>query len=178
MGKYTRVVSISALTFLSQVPCMQMQKSCTNADNCSDTEWVQLWYIWLVIAICGLFLFCGIACLCVRCCCLKCYHAREETNHPPYEVTVIAFDRDSSTLQSTITSLQSVLGPAAMRILAVAHAQSAVQARSQTAGTETPPVYEEAIHMNRFTVARSRERPPELQPVSEEKSTTNVHETK
>ncbi|XP_042311169.1 transmembrane protein 52B [Sceloporus undulatus] len=169
MGKYTKGVAISALMCLSQVPQVQMQESCTNADHCANVNWVHLWYIWLVVAVGGLLLFCGLVCLCVKCCCLNCQPAREDTSPPPYEVTVIAFDHDSSTIQSTITSLHSVFGPAAKRILAVAHAHSAVQAVPPSAGTETPPVYEEAIQMSRFTVAKSRESAPELQPVSEEK---------
>ncbi|KAH0628662.1 hypothetical protein JD844_010062 [Phrynosoma platyrhinos] len=155
------------------VPQVQMQESCANADHCANANWVHLWYIWLAIAIGGLLLFCGLVCVCVRCCCLNCHPAREDTSPPPYEVTVIAFDHDSSTLQSTITSLHSVFGPAAKRILAVAHAHSAMQTVPPTAGTETPPIYEEAIHMSRFTVAKSRERTPELQTVSEEKQTAD-----
>ncbi|XP_070597937.1 gamma-aminobutyric acid receptor-associated protein-like 1 isoform X7 [Erythrolamprus reginae] len=97
-----------------------------------------------------------------------------EDAHPqPYEVTVIAFDHDS-TLQSTITSFHSMFGPAARKILAVAHSHSGVPAMHHPARTESPPIYEEAIHMNRFTVARSGERVPDLQLMSEEKRTRDT----
>ncbi|KAL8202411.1 UNVERIFIED_CONTAM: Transmembrane protein 52B [Gekko kuhli] len=104
----------------------------------------------------------------MKCCCLNCQSAGEESRAHPYEVTVIAFDHESSTLQSTITSLHSMFGPAARRILAVAHSHSAVPGMHPSAGSETPPIYEEALGMSRFTVARSEERTPDLEPVPEE----------
>ncbi|XP_062979686.1 transmembrane protein 52B [Elgaria multicarinata webbii] len=168
MGRCIRVVTVSALTCLSQIPQVKLQESCTNTAHCSNTNWVHLWYIWLVVAIGGLLLLCGLVSVCVRCCCLNCHPAGDDMSPQPYEVTVIAFDHDS-TLQSTITSLHSVFGPAARRILAVAHSHSAVPAMHHPAGMETPPIYEEAVHMSRFTVARSGERGPDLEPVPEEK---------
>ncbi|PKU33988.1 transhypothetical protein [Limosa lapponica baueri] len=69
--------------------------------NCSGTDWNRLWYIWLVVVIGGLLLLCGLVSVCVRCC-FHCRQAGEESGPQPYEVTVIAFDHDS-TLQSTIT---------------------------------------------------------------------------
>ncbi|XP_025032778.1 transmembrane protein 52B [Python bivittatus] len=169
MGKCTQVAAISALACLIQIPQVKLQESCTNNDPCSNTNWLHLWYIWLVVAIGGLLLLCAVVSVCVRCCCLNC-HPGEDASPQPYEVTVIAFDHDS-TLQSTITSLHSMFGPAARRILAVAHSHSAVPAVHHLARTETPPIYEEAIHMNRFTVARSGEKSPELELVPEEKRT-------
>ncbi|KAJ6658360.1 hypothetical protein lerEdw1_020632 [Lerista edwardsae] len=118
----------------------------------------------LVVAIGGLLLICALVAICVRCCCLNCHPTGEDSSPHPYEVTVIAFDHDS-TLQSTITSLHSVFGPAARRILAVAHSHCAVPAPHPSAGVEAPPIYEEAVHMSRFTVARSGEQTPGMEPM-------------
>ncbi|XP_053155042.1 transmembrane protein 52B [Hemicordylus capensis] len=173
MGKCSQVVTISALTCLTQIPQVKLQESCTNADHCPDTNWIHLWYIWLVVAIGGLLLLCGLVSVCVRCCCLNCQPAGEDTNPHPYEVTVIAFDHDS-TLQSTVTSLHSVFGPAARRILAVAHSHNAGPAAPHSAGVEIPPIYEEALHMSRFTVVRSGDRDPDLEPMPKEKQTAGA----
>ncbi|TRZ10788.1 hypothetical protein HGM15179_016321 [Zosterops borbonicus] len=96
------------------------------------------------------------------------YLPGDESGPQPYEVTVIAFDHDS-TLQSTITSLHSVFGPAARRILAVAHSHNAAQGTPPLSTSDTPPVYEEALHMSRFTVAKAGQKVPDLDPVPEEK---------
>ncbi|XP_061486274.1 transmembrane protein 52B [Rhineura floridana] len=171
MGKCSRVVTISALTCLSQIPQVTLQDSCSDADQCSDTKWLHLWYIWLVVVIGGLLLLCGLVSVCVRCCCLNCHPVGEDTSSQPYEVTVIAFDHDS-TLHSTITSFHSVFGPAARRVLAVAHSHSVVPAIH--AEMETPPIHEEAVHMSRFTVARSGEQAPDFESVPEEKQTVDA----
>ncbi|NXU10255.1 TM52B protein, partial [Pardalotus punctatus] len=134
---------------------------------CPGTEWDRLWYIWLVLVVGGLLLLCALVSVCVRCC-FHCHRAGDESGPQPYEVTVIAFDHDSS-LQSTITSLHSVLGPAARRILAVAHSHSAAPGAPPLSAADTPPVYEEALHMSRFTVAKAAQKVPELDPVPEEK---------
>uniref|UniRef100_K7FLK8 Transmembrane protein 52B n=1 Tax=Pelodiscus sinensis TaxID=13735 RepID=K7FLK8_PELSI len=150
---------------LSLFPQVRCEEGCVNPQHCSSNDWVRLWYIWLAVAIGGLLLLCGLVSACVRCCCRQ---AGEESGSHPYEVTVIAFDHDS-TLQSTITSLHSVFGPAARRILAVAHSHNAVLGAPPACGSETPPVYEEALHMSRFTVARTGQKVPDLAPVLEEK---------
>lgn len=54
-----------------------------------------------MVVIGGLLLLCGLLSVCVRCW-FHCRQAGEESGPQPYEVTVIAFDHDS-TLQSTIT---------------------------------------------------------------------------
>ncbi|XP_077777233.1 transmembrane protein 52B isoform X1 [Podarcis muralis] len=175
MGKTSRVVAISALTCLSQIPQVTLQESCSGTDHspqsCSSQNWVHLWYIWLVVVMVALLLLCGLVSVCVRYCCLHCHPAGEDDNSQPYEVTVIAFDHDS-TLQSTITSFHSVFGPAARRMLAVAHSHSVFPPIHYPAGMETPPIYEEAVHMSRFRVARSGEPAPESQP--EEKQSVDA----
>ncbi|XP_070597933.1 gamma-aminobutyric acid receptor-associated protein-like 1 isoform X3 [Erythrolamprus reginae] len=102
MGKCTQVVTISILACLAQIPQVKLQENCTNNDLCSNTNWVHHWYIWLVVSIGGLLILCALVSVCVRCCCFNCLPG-EDAHPQPYEVTVIAFDHDS-TLQSTITS--------------------------------------------------------------------------
>ncbi|XP_030043686.1 transmembrane protein 52B [Microcaecilia unicolor] len=161
---------LTALIYFSLFPQVKCGNDCENTEHCSKTDWVNLWYIWLIVAIGILLLLCFITCACVKCCCLRQYQTEAEAGTRAYEVTVIAFDHDS-TIQSTITSLQSVFGPAARRILAVAHSHSSSQlspVASVPTGLETPPCYEEALHMSRFTVARSTPKTPELATVLEE----------
>ncbi|KAG6921825.1 transmembrane protein 52B [Chelydra serpentina] len=170
MGIGSPLVTLSVLASLSWFPHVRCEEACVNAEHCSSTDWVHLWYIWLVVAIGGLLLLCGLVSACVRCCYRQ---AGEELGSHPYEVTVIAFDHDN-TLQSTITSLHSVFGPAARRILAVAHSHNTVLGTPLPCGSETPPVYEEALHMSRFTVARTGQRVPDLAPVLEEKQQSSA----
>ncbi|XP_077639316.1 transmembrane protein 52B [Lonchura striata] len=148
-------------------PHVRGEEGCLNTELCTGTEWDHLWYIWLVLVIGGLLLLCGLVSVCLRCC-FQCHQTGDEAGPPPYEVTVIAFDHDS-TLQSTITSLHSVFGPAARRIFAVAHSHNAAQGTPPLSASDTPPVYEEALHMSRFTVAKAGQKVPELDPVPEEK---------
>ncbi|XP_032066244.1 transmembrane protein 52B [Thamnophis elegans] len=168
MSKGAQVVTVSILACLAQIPQVKLQENCTNNDPCSNTNWIHHWYIWLVVGIGGLLLLCALVSVCLRCCCFNC-HSGEDAGPQPYEVTVIAFDQDT-TLQSTITSFHSMFGPAARRILAVAHSHSGAPAVHHPARTEPPPpIYEEAIHVNRFTVARSGERVGDLELMPEEK---------
>ncbi|KAM6314391.1 transmembrane protein 52B [Podargus strigoides] len=148
-------------------PRVRGEEGCLNTELCSGTQWNHLWYIWLVAVIGGLLLLCGLVFVCVRCC-FHCRQIGEESGPQPYEVTVIAFDHDS-TLQSTITSLHSMFGPAARRILAVAHSHNTVQGTPPLSASDTPPVYEEALHMSRFTVAKAGQKVPDLDRVPEEK---------
>lgn len=64
-------------------------------------------------------------------------------------------------------ALQSVFGPAARRILAVAHSHSPLG--QLPSAVDTLPGYEEALHMSRFTVARCGPKAPDLPSVPEEK---------
>uniref|UniRef100_A0ABI7YB62 Transmembrane protein 52B n=1 Tax=Felis catus TaxID=9685 RepID=A0ABI7YB62_FELCA len=127
----------------------------------------------LLVVIGGLLLLCGLTSVCFRCC-LSRQQNGEEEGRPPYEVTVLAFDHDS-TLQSTITSLQSVFGPAARRILAVAHSHSPLGQLPPS--LDTLPGYEEALHMSRFTVARCWPKTPDLPPMPEETQLSPVDES-
>uniref|UniRef100_A0A8D0BA97 Transmembrane protein 52B n=1 Tax=Salvator merianae TaxID=96440 RepID=A0A8D0BA97_SALMN len=168
MGNCCQIVIISALTCLSQIPQVMLQENCANTGHCSHTNWVHLWYIWLVVIIGSLLLLCGLVAVCLRCCFLNCRPADEAATPRPYELTVITLDHDS-TLQSTIASVHSMFGSAARRILAVAHSHSVVPATTHPTEMEKPPVYEEVVHMSRFTVSKREERAPHLEPLPEEK---------
>ncbi|XP_034883732.1 transmembrane protein 52B [Mirounga leonina] len=191
MGVRTRAVTISALVYCIQVAnyivthipdsgtttgtdyVFIAKKTLFFLHSCLTTDWVHLWYIWLLVVIGALLLLCGLISACFRCC-LSCQQNGEDEGRPPYEVTVIAFDHDS-TLQSTITSLQSIFGPAARRILAVAHSHSPLG--QLPSSLDTLPGYEEALHMSRFTVARCGQKAPDLPPVPEEKQVPPVDES-
>lgn len=64
-------------------------------------------------------------------------------------------------------ALQSIFGPAARRILAVAHSHSPLG--QLPSSLDTLPGYEESLRMSRFTVARCGPKTPDLPPVLEEK---------
>ncbi|XP_004386332.1 transmembrane protein 52B [Trichechus manatus latirostris] len=164
----------SALVYFIQLPGARCEENCVNPEHCLTTDWVHLWYIWLLVVIGALLLLCGLTSVCLRCCCLSHQQNGEDRGPPPFEVTVIAFDHDS-TLQSTITSLQSVFGPAARRILAVAHSHSSLGQLSSS--LDTLPGYEEALHMSRFTVGTCGQKASELPPVPEEKQLTPREES-
>ncbi|KAM7335569.1 hypothetical protein ACRRTK_006046 [Alexandromys fortis] len=165
MAVRTRVVMTSVLVYFIQLSGARCEENCVNAEHCLSTDWVHLWYIWLLVVVGALLLLCGLTSVCFRCC-LSRPENGEDGAPPPYEVTVIAFDHDS-TLQSTITSLQSVFGPAARRILAVTHAHSSLGQLPPS--LDTLPGYEEALGMSRFTVARCGPKAPDLPSVPEEK---------
>ncbi|KAB0397082.1 hypothetical protein E2I00_015353 [Balaenoptera physalus] len=165
MGVQSRAPMASAVVYFIQLPWTRCEENCGNPEHCLTTDWVHLWYIWLLVVIGALLLLCGLTSVCFRCC-LGHQQNGEDEGRPPYEVTVIAFDQDS-TLQSTITSLQSVFGPAARRILAVAHSPSSLSPLPSS--LDTLPGYEEALHMTRFTVSRCGQKAPDLPPVPEEK---------
>ena len=51
----------------------------------------------------------------------------------------------------------------------MARSHSAAQGTPPPPASDTPPVYEEALHMSRFTVAKAGQKVPDLDPVPEEK---------
>ncbi|KAM9388549.1 transmembrane protein 52B [Phaethornis superciliosus] len=169
---HSSVIICFVLGCFLRFPQVTGEESCLNTEPCSGMEWDHLWYIWLVVVIGGLLLLCGLVAVCVRCC-FHCHQTGEESGPQPYQVTVIAFDHDS-TIQSTITSLHSVFGPAARTILAVAHSHNAMQGTPPLSASDTPPVYEEALRMSRFTVAKAGQKVPDLDPVPEEKLQTSA----
>ncbi|XP_073932168.1 transmembrane protein 52B [Castor canadensis] len=165
MGAPAQVVMASTLAYFLQLSVARCEENCVNAEHCLTTDWVHLWYIWLLVVFGVLLLLCGLTSVCFRCC-LSHQQSVEDQGPQPCEVTVISFDQDS-TLQNTITSLQSVFGPAARRILAVAHSHSSLS--QLPSSLDTLPGYEEALHMTRFTVARCGQKTPDLPSVPEEK---------
>ncbi|XP_058511952.1 transmembrane protein 52B [Ochotona princeps] len=171
MGVGVQLLTASALLSFVQLPGARCEENCVSAEPCLTTDWVHLWYIWLLVVIGLLLLLCGLLTACMRCCCPSRQQAGEDRGPPPFEVTVISFDHDS-TLQSTVTSLQSVLGPAARRILAVAHTHCPLG--QQPPSADVLPGYEEALHMSRFTVARCGQKAPDLPAVPEEQQLPGV----
>uniref|UniRef100_A0A8C0JYU8 Transmembrane protein 52B n=1 Tax=Canis lupus dingo TaxID=286419 RepID=A0A8C0JYU8_CANLU len=151
-----------------QLPQARCEENCMNPEQALTGGWSCR----LLVVIGALLLLCGLTSVCFRCC-LSRQQNGEDQGRPPYEVTVIAFDHDS-TLQSTISSLQSIFGPAARRILAVAHSHSPLA--QLPSSLDTLPGYEEALHMSRFTVARCGQKAPDLPPVPEEKQPPPVDE--
>ncbi|KAM8924364.1 transmembrane protein 52B [Pelodytes ibericus] len=163
-GQITLCV-ISGLYLVGQASC---ESDCENSKHCHKAEWVNQWYIWLVGTAGVLLLMFGVVCACLRCCYLRQQACPEGGGERPCEVTVIAIDHDS-TIQSTITSLQSVFGPAARRIFAVSHSHGP-PSQFTPAVPETPPCYEDAMKMSRFTVTRSTHMACHLTPVPEERA--------
>ncbi|XP_053546336.1 transmembrane protein 52 isoform X2 [Bombina bombina] len=128
------------------VCCMQMMISLSLADDdcgkndCSQsTNWVNLWYVWLILVTIFLLLLCGTTASCIKFCCKKKKPPVQEFPSHPYEVTVIAIDND------TYSSVQyphmfafpdpdrSTISPPAYSLYAM----------------ELPPAYEEAIKMSK-----------------------------
>ncbi|XP_072280527.1 transmembrane protein 52B [Pyxicephalus adspersus] len=163
-------IALSVVTGLYLICQGSCESDCENSKHCSKTDWINQWYIWLVVTAGVLILMFGITCACLRCWYLRQQRCPERGGEQPCEVTVIAIDHDS-TIQSTITSLQSVFGPAARRIFAVSHSlHTGTPPPLTTVGPETPPCYEEALRLSRFTVARSTHKPCVLAPVPEERN--------
>ncbi|XP_020948022.1 transmembrane protein 52B isoform X3 [Sus scrofa] len=164
MGIQAPALMTSALVYFIQLPWARCEENCVSPEQ-------------LLVVVGALLLLCGLTSVCFRCC-LGRQQNGEEEGRPPYEVTVIAFDHDS-TLQSTITfllpfpALQSAFGPAARRILAVAHSPGSLS--QLPTSMDTLPGYEEALHMTRFTVSRCGQKAPDLPPVPEEKQLPPVH---
>ncbi|XP_027397107.1 transmembrane protein 52B isoform X2 [Bos indicus x Bos taurus] len=161
MGLQSPALMASALVYFTQLPRARCEENCVSPEHCLTTDWVHLWYIWLLVVIGALLLLCGLTSVCFRCCLDRQQNGGEE-GQPPYEVTVIAFDHDS-----TLQTLQSVFGPAARRILAVAHSPSSLG--QLPSSLDTLPGYEEALRMTRFTVSRCGQKAPDLPSVPEEK---------
>lgn len=77
---------------------------------------------------------------------------------------------------SSLSALHSVFGPAARRILAVAHSHNTAQGTPPLTASDTPPVYDEALHMSRFTVARAGQKMLDLDPATKEKLQTSAED--
>lgn len=56
----------------------------------------------------------------------------------------------------------------------MARSHNTAQGTPPLSASDTPPVYEEALHMSRFTVAKTGQKVPDLDPVPEEKPHTSA----
>ncbi|XP_040181820.1 transmembrane protein 52 [Rana temporaria] len=135
--------------------CVQIMISLCLADDhcddksCSATNWVNLWYVWLILVTIFLLLLCGTTASCIKFCCKKKKPPAQNLSTHPYEVTVIAIDNDStihSTIHSTVTSYSSVQYPHMFAFGDMDRSAMSPPAYSLYA-LELPPAYEEAIKM-------------------------------
>ncbi|XP_077313767.1 transmembrane protein 52 isoform X1 [Lithobates pipiens] len=113
--------------------------------GCSATNWVNLWYVWLILVTIFLLLLCGTTASCIKFCCKKKKPPVQNLPTHPYEVTVIAIDNDS-TIHSTVTSYSSVQYPHMFAFGDMDRSAMSPPAYSLYA-LELPPAYEEAIKM-------------------------------
>ncbi|CAI9614068.1 unnamed protein product [Staurois parvus] len=134
--------------------CVQIMISLCLADHddddcdgkvCSATNWVNLWYVWLILVTIFLLLLCGTTASCIKFCCKKKKPPVQNLPTHPYEVTVIAIDNDS-TIHSTVTSYSSVQYPHMFAFGDMDRSAMSPPAYSLYA-LELPPAYEEAIKM-------------------------------
>ncbi|XP_063292759.1 transmembrane protein 52 [Pelobates fuscus] len=138
--------------------CLQLLISVTLADHddCKDsqncppsTNWVNLWYVWLILVTIFLVLLCGTTASCIKFCCLKKKPPVQAIPTHPYEVTVIAMDNES-TIHSTVTSYSSVQYPHMFAFGDPDRSAMSPPAYSLYA-MELPPAYEEAVKMAKPT---------------------------
>ncbi|NXE09465.1 TMM52 protein, partial [Lophotis ruficrista] len=66
------------------------------------SNWTSLWYVWLILLTVFLLLLCGITASCMKFCCRKKRPPVAILPGHPYDLTVIAMDRDG-TARSTVT---------------------------------------------------------------------------
>uniref|UniRef100_UPI00398F76E1 transmembrane protein 52B-like n=1 Tax=Pristiophorus japonicus TaxID=55135 RepID=UPI00398F76E1 len=138
-------IPLSCLSVLCQMVRVRCDDECDSSDHCSgtDSRLTSLWYVWLLLVLSLLLVLCGIITSCVRCCARR-QHDDGALSARPYEVTVITLDHDNtihSTIQNTITSIQSLFIPSARRIFTVTRCHNSAPAPMR----ETPPCYEEAL---------------------------------
>ncbi|XP_067882648.1 transmembrane protein 52B-like [Heterodontus francisci] len=133
------------LSILCQMVGVRSDDDCLSGDHCSeaDSRLMSLWYVWLLLGLSLLLVLCGVVTSCLRCC-LRRQRDSGALTPTPYEVTVITLDQDNtvhSTIQNTITSIQSLFLPSTRRIFTVTRCHNAGPAPAR----ETPPGYEEAL---------------------------------
>ncbi|KAM9299610.1 transmembrane protein 52 [Gastrophryne carolinensis] len=126
--------------------CLAGNDDCGMLGGCPPTtNWVNLWYVWLILVTIFLLLLCGTTASCIKFCCKKKKPPVQTLPNQPYEVTVIAIDNDS-TIHSTVTSYSSVQYPHMFTFNDMDRSAMSPPAYSLYA-LELPPAYEEAIKM-------------------------------
>lgn len=128
------------------------EKDCRKSAQCpkEETNWTNLWYVWLILLTIFLLLLCGIVVSCVKFCCRRTKRPTQPQLQHPCEVTVIPVDNDStvhSTIHSTVTSYSSVQYPHLFAFAEMDRGALSPPAYSLYA-MEMPPAYEEAIKMS------------------------------
>ncbi|XP_075045785.1 transmembrane protein 52 [Mixophyes fleayi] len=128
--------------------CLADDDDCEHSGSCNQsTNWVNLWYVWLILITIFLLLLCGTTASCIKFCCNKKKPPVQALPNHPYEVTVIAIDNDS-TIHSTVTSYSSVQYPHMFAFGDPDRSTMSPPAYSLYA-LELPPAYEEAIKMSK-----------------------------
>nr|XP_033778557.1 transmembrane protein 52 [Geotrypetes seraphini] len=145
---YGRLFLMALLVLWLQISLCVADMNCNPPETCSETtSWTNLWYVWLILLTIFLLLLCGITASCVRFCCRKKKPPAQPYPAPPYEVTVITVDNES-TIHSTVTSYSSVQYPHIFPFGEVDRSSLSPPAYSLYA-LELPPAYEEAIKMGK-----------------------------
>ncbi|XP_056399640.1 transmembrane protein 52 [Hyla sarda] len=149
-GHYTLLLRLCclhiAVTLCTADDDHEQDRDCEVGSGCSHgTNWMNLWYVWLILVTIFLLLLCGTTASCIKFCCKKKKPPVQTLPNQPYEVTVIAIDNDS-TIHSTVTSYSSVQYPHMFAFGDPDRSALSPPAYSLYA-LELPPAYEEAIKM-------------------------------
>ncbi|XP_010150005.1 PREDICTED: transmembrane protein 52 [Eurypyga helias] len=150
------------------------------------SNWMNLWYVWLILLTVFLLLLCGITATCIKFCCRKKRPPVETFSRLPYDLTVTAIDSDS-TAHSTVTSYSSLQYPlsAPLHSIFVDMDKNTVSPPAYSPyAMELPPSYDEAVQMGKqyIEVARIRQKfndipgqgtPAGLDPIHHSSDTTD-----
>uniref|UniRef100_A0A8C5MX09 Transmembrane protein 52 n=1 Tax=Leptobrachium leishanense TaxID=445787 RepID=A0A8C5MX09_9ANUR len=173
-----RFLLVASIYLLIAVTSADDDSQCKNPQNCPQaTNWVNLWYVWLILVTIFLVLLCGTTASCIKFCCMKKKPPGQAVPTHPYEVTVIAMDNES-TIHSTVTSYSSVQYPHMFAFSDMDRSAMSPPAYSLYA-LELPPAYEEAIKMAKpSTEVGTSVSGPKLEDITEQEppeQETNQH---
>ncbi|XP_054251036.1 transmembrane protein 52 [Indicator indicator] len=115
------------------------------------SDWTGLWYIWLILLILFLLLFCGVTASFIKFCYRKKRFSVETFSRHPCDLSVIGIDSDS-TAHSTVTSYSSWQYPVSVPIpsIFVDMDKNTVSPPAYSPyEVELPPSYDEAVQMGK-----------------------------
>ncbi|XP_009887975.1 PREDICTED: transmembrane protein 52 [Charadrius vociferus] len=122
------------------------------------SNWISLWYVWLILLTVFLLLLCGITASCIKFCWRKKRPPVETFSRHPYDLTAIAIDSDS-TAHSTVTSYSSLQYPlsAPIHSIFMDMDKNTVSPPAYTLyAMELPPSYDEAVQMGKQYIEVAR----------------------